>query len=213
MKFIIAFLALLCTASATQAQHCQPGEHVAPQAGQFHLVFFAVWTGLVVDQLVDGGKIVATYAIDLHKAAKAGKVERYTGKGTLRVYIKNVDASKMSAELPYLGGPQICRGMARVEKGNDWFEVVIPIDGSDLAQASLVIPVQALTTVKQDAVVCVEPSMPLAYAPAIIAGTFKGRPNMLCDLPGSAPGKTQVGEEVQSGGRGKIFPLIIRRAK
>ncbi|MDO8517879.1 MAG: hypothetical protein Q7S26_01125 [bacterium] len=205
---VAAFLlGLFCVAPDALAQTCQPGQRVAPQVGQFHLVFFAVSSGSVVDTIVDRGRLVGDYAIDLHKAAKAGQVERYSGEGTLNLYIK-ADVSKMPSELPYLGGAQICRGMARVEKReNGFFKIAIPISsGDNLAQASLVVPTGALVTV-----VCVKPTIPLAYAPEIIGGSLKGWQNTLCGLPGKVPGETLLSEMMQQGKKYALFPLVIKR--
>lgn len=210
---IVFFLALFYAASAVQAQQtstCQPGQVVDLQHGQFHLVFFAVWSkGLELKNIIGGDKLVGDYAIALHKAAKAGKVERYTGVGTLSIYIKNIDEAKMPSELAYLSGPQICRGMAKVEKVDGGiYKVTIPISpGENLAQASLVIP---KTIITKSTVVCVKPSVVLAHAPEIIGGSFKGWPNTLCGLPDiNTPGTTRLGEQVAAGAKSGIIPLIV----
>lgn len=191
---------------------CQPGAHV-PDPNILHdtirVSFFAVQHSLRVLSFVDNGNIVGDYSIALLRAVKAGEVQHWQGRGTIRVAIHNPNGAVMPRRVAYVAGKNICQGMLEVvQVAPRIYAVDLPIEGgAKLAYAGLVFPRVAFVTEKENVWACAQTDFPLAYVPELTEGPYAHLPRMLCGLPGSKPGTTRLGESARASA-GVVIPLI-----
>ena len=233
MKHIIlvmagALLLAACTVASVQGQPysglrtvqsaaqngCEAGQHVADNVpGIMRVSLFAVEESLPVLPFVDQGHIVGDYAVPLLAAAKAGEVAHWEGSGMAEVIVHYPNENAMPKQVAYLGGKNIARGVAPVQKvGPGIFDIKIPISGGEwLGYAAVLLPRGAFITPHMRAWVCVTTNFELVDLPQLTGGPYKGKPNVVCGLPGSRSGETLLAEKAQAGALWELFPLIAKR--
>lgn len=213
-------------AAAAQPQSqfptCRIGEHVVPQPTTFHFGLFPLTANFYALNLVnqyqseiehgsEAQRIAGMMATarGLYEGFLAGKIAGYPGGGALVVVFHGVNGAAMPSAIPLLDHDQNCRAMIPVERmsnASNIFKVRIPLTDAQM-WPSLVLD---RSVINSHSWVCARSSgFHLAFAPELTKGPYQGLPDIICGLPGNAPGTTHLGEAVARGDHWMRTPILV----